>query len=95
MAELSTLARPYAKAAFEFAANASDLKGWAGCLSIAAAVTEQPEVIKFLRSPSSTPGQQAETVIDLCGEALDVAAQNFVVILSENRRIALLPQISQ
>ena len=95
MAELSTLARPYAKAAFEFAANASDLKGWAGCLSIAAAVTEQPEVIKFLRSPSSTPGQQAETVIDLCGEELDVAAQNFVVILSENRRIALLPQISQ
>ncbi|MBT4211543.1 MAG: F0F1 ATP synthase subunit delta, partial [Porticoccaceae bacterium] len=71
MAELSTLARPYAKAAFEFAVDAKDLKGWAQSLATAAAVTQQPAVVKLLGSPSSTAALQASTVIDICGDALD------------------------
>lgn len=94
MAELSTLARPYAKAAFEFAVDAPDLKGWADSLATSAAVTQHATVVKLLRSPSSTPAQQAATIIDLCGDVLDVTGQNFIVILSENRRLTLLPQIS-
>jgi F-type H+-transporting ATPase subunit delta len=42
MAELSTLARPYAKAAFEFAADVGDLQGWSQSLSTAGAVAQQP-----------------------------------------------------
>ena len=94
MAELSTLARPYAKAAFEFAVDAKDLQGWAQSLATAAVVTQHAAVVKLLRSPSSTPAQQAATIIDLCGDVLDVTGQNFIVILSENRRLTLLPQIS-
>ena len=48
MAELSTLARPYAKAAFEFAVGASDLKGWADSLATSAAVTQHAAVVKLL-----------------------------------------------
>ena len=95
MAELSTLARPYAKAAFEFAADAKDLQGWAQSLATAAVVTQQSAVVKLLGSPSSTAALQAATVIDICGDALNAIGQNFVVILSENRRLTLLPQISQ
>jgi F-type H+-transporting ATPase subunit delta len=94
MAELSTLARPYAKAAFEFAVDASDLQGWASCLATSAAVTQHAAVVKLLRSPSSTPIQQAATIIDLCGDDLNATGQNFITILSENRRLTLLPQIS-
>ena len=95
MAELSTLARPYAKAAFESAVHASDLQGWADSLATVAAVTQQASVIRLLNSPSFTSARQAEAVIEICGDALSEACQNFIVILSENRRITLLPQISQ
>ena len=94
MAELSTLARPYAKAAFEFAVGVSDLKGWSDSLSTSAAVTQHAAVVKLLASPSSTPAHQAATIIDLCGDVLDATGRNFIVILSENRRLTLLPQIS-
>jgi F-type H+-transporting ATPase subunit delta len=94
MAELSTLARPYAKAAFEFAADAGDLQGWSKSLATAGAIAQQPTVIKLLSSPSSTAQQQAAAVTEICGEDLSPTGQNFIAILSENRRLQLLPQIS-
>ena len=87
MAELSTLARPYAKAAFEFAADAGDLQGWSKSLATAGAVAEQSAVVKFLSSPNATAAQQAAAVIDICGDAIGVTGQNFIAILSENRRL--------
>ena len=94
MAELSTLARPYAKAAFEFAADAGDLQGWSTSLATAGAVAQQPAVVKLLSSPSATAAQQAAAVIEICGDELNATGQNFIAILSENRRLQLLPQIS-
>ena len=94
MAELTTVARPYAKAAFEFAADAGDLQGWSTSLATAGAVAQQPAVVKLLSSPSSTAAQQAAAVIEICGDALSATGQNFIAILSENRRLQLLPQIS-
>ena len=95
MAELSTLARPYAKAAFEYAVEAKDLQGWSDSLSLAASVAQQSTVEKLLSSPSATAAKQAEAVNDICGDELATACQNFISILSENRRLQLLPQISQ
>ena len=95
MAELSTLARPYAKAAFEYAVDAKDLQGWSDGLALAASVAQQPAVEKLLSSPSATTVEQAKAVQDICGDALATACQNFISILSENRRLQLLPHISQ
>lgn len=95
MAELSTLARPYAKAAFEYAANAGDLQGWSASLAVAAAVAQQDTVVKLLGSPSYTAAQQAEKVTRICGDALKPKTLSFVQVLAENRRLALLPQIYQ
>ena len=95
MAELITLARPYAKAAFEYAVEAKDLQGWSDSLSLAASVAQQSAVEKLLSSPSATAAKQANAVCDICGDQLATASQNFISILSENRRLQLLPQISQ
>ena len=95
MAELSTLARPYAKAAFEYAVEAKDVQGWSDSLSLAASVAQQPAVEKLLSSPSATAAKQAEAVQNICGDELATVSQNFISILSENRRLQLLPQISQ
>ena len=94
MAELSTLARPYARAAFEYAAQADELQSWSQCLATAGSVAQQADVVKLLSSPSYTAQQQAATLIEICGDALDQKGQNFLSVLSENRRLQLLPEIS-
>ena len=94
MAELSTLARPYAKAAFEYAAQAGQLQSWSDSLSTAGSVAQQSNVVKLLSSPSLTSQQQATALIEICGDALDGQGQNFLTLLSENNRLQLLPEIS-
>jgi F-type H+-transporting ATPase subunit delta len=95
MAELSTLARPYAKAAFQYALEAGDLQGWSDSLGTASSVAKQSTVDQLLSSPSSTAAAQAAALTGICGESLSSAGKNFICILSENRRLKLLPQIAQ
>lgn len=94
MAELSTLARPYAKAAFEFADNSDALTQWSNELSLAAAVARTEKIVKLLSSPSLTSAQQAESFIAVCGDELSSNVKNFMQVLSTNKRLSLLPEIS-
>lgn len=95
MAELRTLARPYAKAAFEFALAAKDLSGWSAMLALAAGVSQHHSIKKVLTSPTYTAAQKAETFSSVCGDELNVKGQNFIRYLAENDRLPLLPEIRQ
>ncbi len=94
MAELSTLARPYARAAFEYAVNANDLSLWSKQLAVAASVAQAENMVKVLSSPSLTSDQQATQFIAVCGDELASNAQNFIKVLAENKRLPLLPEIA-
>ncbi|MFT6286300.1 MAG: F-type H+-transporting ATPase subunit delta [Alcanivorax sp.] len=93
MAELSTLARPYAKAVFEFARDNSDLSQWSTQLETVAAVSQDSTMMAVFSNPSLTAEQQAQTLSDICGDELDTQGRNFVAILADNKRLALLPEI--
>ena len=93
MAELSTLARPYAKAAFEFAREKNALAEWSEQLAAAATVSAAEGMDKVLDNPSLTDEQQAQTLNEVCGEATGQEVKNFVSILSSNKRLSLLPVI--
>jgi F-type H+-transporting ATPase subunit delta len=93
MAELTTLARPYAKAAFTHARAAGTLDAWARALGTAAAVTTDERAAQLLGSPAFTATRKADALIEVCGEDLPADARNFVRVLAENRRLPLLPQI--
>ncbi|TWI57686.1 ATP synthase F1 subcomplex delta subunit [Pseudomonas duriflava] len=95
MAELNTLARPYAKAAFEFAQSQQNLTKWSEELRLLAAVTQDETVRQLLQQPQLTADAKAKLLIDVCGDQLDVQAQNFVRTVAENNRIDLLPTISE
>ena len=95
MAELSTLARPYAKAAFEYADGEGWLASWETMLATAARLCLQDKVAVLLSSPSYTASQQAEAFIALCGDELTAQVANYVHLLAENKRLALLPHISE
>jgi F-type H+-transporting ATPase subunit delta len=93
MAELSTLARPYAKAAFEYADDQGSLDAWLDQLGLAAAVAGEGRVRDLLGQPSLTTEQQAQRFIELCGDSLDGPVANFIRVLADNRRLALLPEV--
>ena len=94
MAELSTLARPYARAAFEFARDRGELQTWSAQLASAAAVTLDVVMARVLGNPALTAAQQAQTLKDVCGDAINTHGQNFVSVLASNKRLTLLPEIS-
>ncbi|MBV8741013.1 MAG: F0F1 ATP synthase subunit delta [Sinobacteraceae bacterium] len=94
MADKLTIARPYAKAAFEEARQLQHLSSWSQSLRTAALVVQDPRVQDLLGNPSVTPAQLAQFVIDLAGEKLDENGRNFVRTLAENHRLAYLPEIS-
>lgn len=95
MAELTTLARPYAKAAFEFADANNVLAGWSEMLGSLAAVVADERVAKLLSDPAATSEQNAESLLALMGDALDAKGQNFVSNVAANGRISLFGEISK
>ena len=94
MAELTTLARPYAKAAFEFADDNAALDHWSGALQSLAAVVAETRVADRLSDPLATSEQHAQTLVDLMGDSIDGKIQNFVQNLAANKRLGLLAEIS-
>lgn len=95
MAELTTLARPYAKAVFAEASEKSALDAWSDDLATLSAFAADADLAKVLVHPSLTSAQQAQALIDVCGDKLNDAAKNLVAVLAENKRLALLPEIAE
>jgi F-type H+-transporting ATPase subunit delta len=93
MAEITTVARPYAKAAFAWAREKNALHPWREMLAFAAAVVTDERMAAFLARPQLTAQQQSDAVIGACGDRLDNAGRNFITQLCGNRRIAALPTI--
>ncbi len=94
MADKSTIARPYAKAAFDEARDKGQLGPWSQALRTAAAVVSDSRVEALLGNPRVTPEELAALVIEIAGPELDEQGRNFVRTLADNRRLALLPEIS-
>ncbi len=92
MSELSTVARPYAKAAFDFALEQGQLDKWQEMLQFSALVAENEQVSEYISS-SLASGQIADTFCNICGEQLDQYGQNFIRIMAENKRLLVLPAV--
>ena len=94
MAELTTLARPYAKAVFDAAQDQNAVDQWDQALAFAAMVAADQEVKNILANPGLSEQRKAELFADCFEEPLPEALRNFLLILAENKRLALLPEIS-
>lgn len=92
MAELNTVARPYTKAAFEYAMETGTLEQWSSMLILAAAAAEDENMAPLLSNPALTDEQKADLMVGICSEA-DEAGKNFLRLLAENKRLALLPEV--
>lgn len=93
MASPTTLARPYAKAAFEHARDAERLAQWSHMLALAAAIATDERGALLLDDPRLSAEQQAELFADIGGDAMDDHFKAFVRLLADNERLVLLPDV--
>lgn len=94
MAERATIARPYAKAAFEYARGKGAFAAWSAGLGTAAAIAADARVARLVKNPTFTPAALSGLFADIAGERLDGTLRNFISVLAENRRLLLLPEIA-
>jgi F-type H+-transporting ATPase subunit delta len=93
MAELSTLARPYAEAVFRLAQGAGDLQAWSDHLKAAVEVVGDPQMSALIADPNVAPARIAGVIVSVLGDGLSIRGANFIKVLAENDRLALLPEI--
>ena len=102
MADHNTVARPYAQAIFEVASDAGALGDWSESLGIAGALLTDNGLVEYLRAPQLNDEQRLEFLTGLFDKAgadrlagKDDKGTNFLKLLLENRRVAVLPEISE
>ncbi|SHI23789.1 F0F1 ATP synthase subunit delta [Ferrimonas marina] len=93
MSELTTIARPYAKAAFDFAVEKQAVDQWAQMLAFLAEVAVNDTVADLL-SGQVNPEQLSEIFINVSGEQLDLHGQNLIKVMAENGRLVALPAVA-
>lgn len=93
MAEPSTVARPYAEAAFRLADASGTLAKWSEALSSLAQVAGDARVRVAIGDPNLSHGKIAGLIISILAGKLSGEVENFVRILAENKRLELLAEI--
>lgn len=92
MADLITIARPYAKAAFDFAVEHNSIDEWQKMLALTAEVSKDVQLKSVLASDMK-PASIANLLINICQDVLNEQGSNFIKIMAENKRLALLPEV--
>ena len=94
MAELITVARPYAEAVYSLAAEQQSQAKWSDALAWLAAMVTNPDVAQVVTNPKHTAQEVEALLLDVLGDRGNNDIKQFVVTLIENRRLTLLPEIA-
>ena len=95
MAELVTIARPYAQAVFAAAKDKGSLAQWSDMLRFMVEIWSDARVQLALANPKFTKDDVERFLLGICGERVDGGARNLLMILVRNDRLAALPQIAE
>ncbi|GBU09273.1 F0F1 ATP synthase subunit delta [Gammaproteobacteria bacterium] len=102
MADIKTIARPYAKAAFMSAKEHKNYSDWTGCLNSAQIVMKERSGAELLCSPSISDAQKFLLMSELIAlipvepgssKKKTTTFENFIKVLIENKKLRLLPEI--
>ncbi len=99
MSSLTTLARPYAKAAFELAHTGGNLSAWDEQLSVSVAVIDNRAMTLWLQSPVADRSQAVqlinEAIAETTGSDADGQFLDYLAVLAANDRLTLLAEITR
>jgi len=94
MSELTTAARPYAKAVFEIAEATGSLDSWSDQLGLMASIVSAEGSASLLESPKASASQKVDMFVDVASGNLNEQSVNLLKSLGENNRFALLPDMA-
>jgi len=94
MAEVVTIVRPYAVAAFKLAKEKNALARWSEMLGFAAAVAADPRMQAYIENPETSAAELEKTFLAIVGDKLDETGKNLIKLLVEYGRLGLLPQVA-
>ena len=92
--EMKTIARPYAKAAFDFAVENKAVDNWLTMLSFAATVVQNKQMDDVINGNLNAE-KMADVFLAVCGEQLDEQGQNLIKVMAVNGRLSVLPAVVQ
>lgn len=93
MAELATIARPYAEALFRVA-QSGNLAAWSDLVTEMAQIAANPDFQALASNPKVSEQQVSDTLLALLKSPVGAEAKNFIAMLVDNGRLALLPEIA-
>ncbi|MGB7649045.1 MAG: F0F1 ATP synthase subunit delta, partial [Pseudomonas fluorescens] len=94
MAEIVTIARPYAEAIFRLAREEGTLTAWSETLSKLGGLAGRPEVAALIVHPNVSADQLVDLFRDAVGAAKGDVTGNFIRALADNDRLGALPQVA-
>lgn len=94
MAELTTLARPYAEAAFKRAKQTGVVQKWSEELQFLSEVAQDHDLSAIIGNPRVGKDKVAQLLLDICEDRIGIEAANLLKLLIDNGKINLLPKIS-
>lgn len=94
MAEISTIARPYAVASYKLAKEQNALAKWSEMLSFATAVVSDVQMSAYIQDPKVVSRELETGFLKVCGDELNENGQNLIKILIEYGRLSILPAIA-
>ena len=95
MSELTTAARPYARAVFEMAQESGNLAGWSEQLAALAQVLSSEDSAALLKNPRLSQDQKIQVITEALGSAVNDDGKNLLRVLGENNRFILVPEVSR
>lgn len=95
MAELTTIARPYAEATFRRALETDQLAQWGVKLALLANLAAEPRVAQAISNPRLTRSQRVQIMVDLCGDQLDQEGRQLLDVLADHHRLSIMGSIAE
>ena len=100
MTDMTSIARPYAKAAFEFALEHKEIPAWASLLEHLAQIISDPLCVAFITEPATTAKQHSQLLMTMLQRFKLMKSgsdhlQNFIELLAHNKRLLAITSIYQ
>ena len=94
MAEISTIARPYAVAIFNLAKEEKALSKWSDMLSLMSGIVENEDINSFINDSKILDADKEKLILNICGDKINSSGKNLIKLLVEYKRLLILSSIT-
>jgi len=93
--DITTIARPYAEAAFARAQESNQVDAWSGVLVTLSAVATDPRMAEQIGNPNLPRERLRDAILEIAGDGIPSEVGNLVSLLAANNRLSALPEIAR